>query len=74
MSERATRSEHPGPAVAMHWLIRHDNLVAGMWHGRRTIEGAAPMRAASLGRALALLIVSVVAVGLLVIWGGDSPP
>ena len=61
-------------AVAMHWLIRHDNLVAGMWHGRRTIEEAAPMGVAPLGRALALLIVSVVAVGLLVIWGGDSPP
>lgn len=61
-------------AVLLHWLIQRDNLIAAMWHGRRRIDGAEPMPVASLGRALALLIVSVAAVGLLVIWGGDSPP
>ena len=61
-------------AVLLHWLIRRENLVAAMWHGQRSIEGAAPMRVASPWRALALMIVSAAAVGLLVLWGGDSPP
>ncbi|HEY6984458.1 MAG TPA: cytochrome b/b6 domain-containing protein [Rhodanobacteraceae bacterium] len=61
-------------AVALHWLIRHDNLVAAMWHGRRSVEGARPMRVVSHWRAAALLAFSAAAVGLLVVWGGDSPP
>jgi len=56
-------------AVLAHWVWRRDNLVAPMVHGRKRIEIAEPMRAASLWIALALLIASAVAVWAVVAWG-----
>jgi len=59
-------------AVLLHWAIRHENLVAPMLHGRKQIESADPMRLASTWRALALLLLSAVAVGMLIVWGNYS--
>jgi cytochrome b len=43
-------------AVLLHWVMRHENLV----------------RVVSAWRALLLLVLSAVAVGLLIAWGGDG--
>lgn len=59
-------------AVLLHWAIRHENLVAPMLHGRKRIESASSTRLASTWRALALLLLSAVAVGMLIVWGSDS--
>ena len=56
-------------AVLAHWIWRRDNLVAPMLHGKKRIEAAAPMRAASIGIALVLLAASGLAVWALVAWG-----
>jgi cytochrome b len=59
-------------AVLMHWIVRRDNLVAAMIHGRARIaaDGDAP-RMAPLHRALLLLIVSAIAVAFVVTVGGN---
>ncbi|HKE47387.1 MAG TPA: cytochrome b/b6 domain-containing protein [Rhodanobacteraceae bacterium] len=59
-------------AVAMHWVLRHENLVAPMWHGRAHRGDGAPTRVAPLWRALVLMAMSAAAVALLVIFGGDA--
>jgi cytochrome b len=59
-------------AVLLHWVMRHENLVAPMLHGRAQDGVANPMRVVSAWRALALLILSAVAVGMLIAWGGDA--
>jgi len=57
-------------AVLLHWAMRHENLVAPMLHGRGPGDGSEPMRIASVGRAIVLLVVSAIVVALVVIWGG----
>jgi cytochrome b len=59
-------------AVLLHWAIRHENLIAPMLHGRKRIDSTGPMRLASTWRALALLLLSAVAVGMLIVWGNYS--
>jgi len=59
-------------AVLLHWVMRHENLVAPMLHGRGRSDAANPMRVISAWRALVLLVLSAVAVGLLIAWGGDG--
>jgi cytochrome b len=56
-------------AVLAHWLWRRDNLVAPMLHGRKRIAVNAPIRAAPVFVALALLVASALAVWALVEWG-----
>jgi cytochrome b len=60
-------------AVLVHWVVRRDNLVAAMIHGRaRTAaENDAP-RMAPLHRALLLLVISAIAVALVVTLGGNA--
>jgi hypothetical protein len=43
-----------------------------MLHGRKRIDSTGPMRLASTWRALALLLLSAVAVGMLIVWGNYS--
>jgi cytochrome b len=57
-------------AVLMHWVIRRDNLVAAMLHGRGRADGRVAL--APLGRALLLLAVSVAAVALVVMLGDSG--
>jgi hypothetical protein len=52
--------------------MRRENLIAPMLHGRGEGDSTNPIRVVSAWRALALLIVSAVAVGLLIAWGGDA--
>lgn len=59
-------------AVLLHWVMRHENLVAPMWHGRKPIDGARPMASVSVWRALALLVLSSVAVAMLIVWGSAT--
>ena len=59
-------------AVAMYRVVRRENLVAPMWHGRARRVDDAPMRVAPLWRALVLLAASAAAVGWLVVFGGDA--
>jgi cytochrome b len=59
-------------AVLLHWVMRHENLIAPMLHGRAPIDGAKSMPVVSMWRALALLVLSAAAVGMLVFWGGDA--
>ncbi len=59
-------------AVLLHWLMRHENLVAPMWHGRKRIDGARPMALVPVWRALALLLLSSVAVATLIVWGSAT--
>jgi cytochrome b len=56
-------------AVLLHWAMRQENLVAPMWHGRKRIDGMRPMTVVSVWRALALLLLSAVAVTMLIVWG-----
>jgi hypothetical protein len=59
-------------AVLAHWLVRRDNLVAAMIHGRgRTAEDGAAPRMAPLHRALLLLAISAIAVAFVVTFGGN---
>ena len=53
-------------AVLLHWLVRRDNLVAPMLHGRARFAHAPALRFVSSWRALALLALSAAAVGALV--------
>jgi len=57
-------------AVLLHWAMRRENLVAPMLHGRGRDDRANPIRVVSAWRALALLILSAVAVGMLIVWSG----
>jgi len=57
-------------AVLLHWAMRRENLVAPMLHGRGQSAGADPIRVVSVWRALALLILSAVAIGMLIVWSG----
>lgn len=59
-------------AVLLHWVMRHENLVAPMLHGRGRIDAVNPMRVISAWRALLLLALSAVAVGILIFWSGDA--
>lgn len=59
-------------AVLLHWVMRRENLVAPMLHGRGRGVAGAPMRAVPAWRALVLLALSSAAVALLVVWGGDA--
>ncbi len=56
-------------AVLMHRIVRHENLVAPMLHGRARIASAAALRFVSSWRALVLLALSAAAVWALVEWG-----
>lgn len=56
-------------AVLLHWVIRNDNLVAPMLHGRARIEGSPEPRFVSAWRALGLFALSAGAVWALVAWG-----
>lgn len=56
-------------AVVMHRVIRNEDLIAPMLHGRKPGEAAGRMRLASPWRALALAIASAAAVWALVAWG-----
>jgi cytochrome b len=59
-------------AVLLHWVMRHENLVAPMLHGRGRSDAVNPMRVTSAWRALLLLALSAVAVGILIFWSGDA--
>ncbi len=56
-------------AVLLHWVIRNDNLVAPMLHGRARIERAPEPRFVSSWRALGLFALSAGAIWALVAWG-----
>ena len=55
-------------AVLLHWLIRDDNLIAPMLHGRARFAQARSLRFVSSWRALALLALSAAAVWALLAW------
>ena len=55
-------------AVLLHWVIRSDNLVAPMLHGRARVDGARALRFVSSWRALVLLALSAGAVWALLAW------
>lgn len=59
-------------AVLLHWVVRNDNLVAPMLHGRAQPGNFAEPRFVSVWRALGLLALSAAAVWGLVAWGGAS--
>jgi len=59
-------------AILLHWVMHHENLVAAMWHGRKRIDGTRSMALVSAWRALALLLLSSVAVALLIVWGSAT--
>jgi len=59
-------------AVLLHWVMRRDNLVAAMIHGRgRALSADAAPRIAPLHRALLLLVISAIAVAFVVTFGGN---
>ena len=59
-------------AVLAHWVVKNDNLVAPMLHGRaRAASGSTP-RFASPWRALGLLAFSAAMVWALVAWGNAA--
>jgi cytochrome b len=58
-------------AVLLHWLMRRDNLVAAMIHGKSRDAGGEAPRLAPWHRALLLLLVSAIAVALVVTFGGN---
>lgn len=55
-------------AVAMHLLIKHDNVISPMWHGRKRMSAPQP-RVAPWWRALSLMTIAALAVWALVTWG-----
>ena len=55
-------------AVLLHWVIRNDNLVAPMLHGRARFDGGHPLPFVSAWRALGLLALSAAAVWALLLW------
>lgn len=59
-------------AVLTHWAVRRENLIAPMLHGRKRVATATPPQTASDVRAIVLLVLSAIAIGLLIAWGGDS--
>lgn len=56
-------------AVLLHWLLKHDNLIAPMITGRKRADAPAPMRFASNWRALVLIVVIAAAVVILSRYG-----
>jgi cytochrome b len=58
-------------AVLMHWVIRDDNLVAPMLHGRKQTDEMPALRLVSPWRALLLAIASALAVWALIAWLGS---
>lgn len=56
-------------AIAGYRLLRKQDLVTPMLHGRKTLEGGSDARFASPWLALALFLACAVAVSLLVWWG-----
>jgi cytochrome b len=59
-------------AVLLLWTLRRENLVAPMLHGRTARDPGRQIRVAPLWRALVLLLLSSLAVGLLVAWGESA--
>jgi cytochrome b len=57
-------------AVALHYAIRNENLVAPMLHGRGRFAHERALRFATSWWALVLLALSAAAVWALVVWGG----
>jgi cytochrome b len=58
-------------AVVLHWVLRNDNLVAAMLHGRRHVDAnMPPPRFAPVARALALFALAALIVAILVEYGG----
>ena len=58
-------------AVLLHWVMRKENLIAPMLHGR-AVSHATELRFASSWRALILFALSAGAVWALVAWGAAS--
>jgi cytochrome b len=56
-------------AVALHHVIRNENLVASMLHGHARADGARALRFVSPWRALALLALATIVVWCIVAWG-----
>jgi cytochrome b len=56
-------------AIALHYAIRNENLVAPMLHGRARFERARTLRFVSSWRALGLLALGAGAVWALLVWG-----
>ncbi|MEO5622525.1 MAG: cytochrome b/b6 domain-containing protein [Dokdonella sp.] len=55
-------------AIALHYVVRNENLVAPMLHGRAHVHPARPLRFVSSWRALVLFALSASAVWALVTW------
>ena len=55
-------------AVLLHWLIRNDNLIAPMLHGRAWFAQVRTLRFVSSWRALVLLALSAAAMWALLAW------
>jgi cytochrome b len=53
-------------AVLLYLLLRHENLIAPMFSGRKRVAEPEPLRFASAWLALALLLVCAAAVGIMV--------
>jgi cytochrome b len=56
-------------AVLLHWLLKHDNLIAPMFSGRKRIDPARPISFAGNGRALLLFAIASAAVAVLAYFG-----
>jgi cytochrome b len=59
-------------AVLMHWVIRRDNLLAAMVHGRGRAGSDERTRIAPAWRAIVLLAISAIAVALVVTLGAGA--
>jgi cytochrome b len=59
-------------AVLMHWVIRRDNLLAAMVHGRSRAGSDDRTRIAPAWRAIVLLAISAIAVALVVTLGAGA--
>jgi cytochrome b len=59
-------------AVALHYAIRNENLVAPMLHGRARVDGVRSLRFVSSWRALALLVLAAMVVWCIVAWDGAN--
>jgi cytochrome b len=53
-------------AVLLYLLLKHENLIGPMISGRKRLQGARPLRFASVWLALTLLVLSLAAVSVLV--------
>lgn len=56
-------------AVLLHWLVKDDDLVAPMLHGRKGIDAPAALRFAPAWRALLIFVVIALIVWGVVLWG-----